>query len=855
MSDQSAFRTWLKRRRQERGLTQEELGEQVGYAGQTIRKIESGRRRPSLQLAMRLAQVLQIAPEEQATWMAMATASTSSEPEAATPLQEEEPPASIVNLPTYLTPFVGREQEQARLASLLNRADCRLVTLLGPGGVGKTRLAVETARTLTGFQDGVTFVALASVAAPMAIIQAIGDALGYTFAGTGELTAQLLGYLNDMNSLLILDNIEHLLDPANETLNLVGQLLSHAPHVALLVTSRERLKLAGEWVMEIGGLAVPQPQAKAMQIVSPALVLFAEHAQRVEQGFRVTPANEAAIATICRLVDGLPLGIELAAAWTRMLSLEEINQELARSLDTAHPSPGMLPPRHHSLRAVVDHSWRLLTDTERRVLCRLSIFQGGFTREAATRVAGANLGLLTNLADKSLLRRGAGGRYDLHEIIRQYAEMRLEEQPAELAAARDQHAAYYMHMAAEREQRLKGADQVAAVAEISAEIDNIRAAWQWASAHSWLNELERAAEVMQWFYEFRSWLQEGVALFAQAIERLRSTAASEHTAAHRQTLARLLGHYGYVAARFGLVAQAHTALAESYGLLAGGQDLIGLSRTLAHQGIVAHWKGNYSEARRLLDQSLSIAITTGDPWTRPLSETWASIVAYATGAYEEAEQLFRAGLAGWRATENPRALVWSITYCSSTLMALGKYQEAQQLLHESLALSYATKDRYGTAMTLHHLGLAAFQQHGLEEAIYFLREALPLLHTIGSWEYARALNDLGAALWQSAAKNEARRAYAQALTASLQLQALLDALQALTGIALLLVHDGKHREALRLAARVLADPASTTPVRRAAAEIQQVAQQHLPAEEAAMIEKRAAALALTTLQAEYGLKA
>jgi predicted ATPase/transcriptional regulator with XRE-family HTH domain len=848
MSDPSTFRTWLKRRRTERGLTQEELGERVGYAGQTIRKIEGGQRRPSLQLALKLAEVLQLSPEEQAAWMSAARAVAEPD-EPATAAQPLRSPRPSPGLPAYLTPFVGRAQEQADLTALLGRPDCRLVSLLGPGGVGKTRLAIETARALPGFADGVAFVSLAPVATPDLIVPAIGDALGVAFSGASDLLAQLSAYLRDRRALLLLDNLEHLLDAAGLTLRLLEQLLAQAPNVSVLATSRERLRLAGEWVLELKGLAASQPGARAQPDAAPALKLFAEHAERVDRAFRLTPENNGAITTICRLVGGLPLGIELAAAWLRLLTLDEIAQELTRDLDAVQLAPHTRPVRHHSLRAVVDHSWQLLSPDERTALRRLAVFQGGFTREAAAQVAEAYLPVLANLADKSLLRRGGSGRYDLHEVIRQYADGLLREQADELGAARGKHAAFYLRLVAEREQRLKGGDQARAVAELSTEIDNIRAAWRWAAAHGPLDELERAAEVLHWFYEFRGWFQEGAAQFGQAVEQLRARGAAD-TAAARRTLGRMLGHYGYHAVRLGVYAPAQAALAESHALLSDRADPIGLGRTLYAQASGARWSGDYAEARRLLDLALALAATTGDRHVRAMCLTVASNVAQAVGEYPEAERLFREALSGWRELGNPRGAVWCLSSCSVTLLALGKHQEAQRLLHESLTLSHATDDRYGAATTLHHLGLAAFQQDDAEAAIYFFREALPLMRSFGNWEHLLALNALAAALWQAGAKDEARRTYADGLAAALAIQAIPEALQAISGLATLLGDSGDHAAALALAARVLADTASRDEARRAAAEQLRLAHAHLSAEQAARIEEQAAARPLATILAE-----
>jgi predicted ATPase/DNA-binding XRE family transcriptional regulator len=849
MSFSSPFRALLRRRRQERGFTQERLAELVGYSAQTIAKIEGGQRRSSPHLAARLAEALQLAPEEQAAWMAAALADAA--PEAAPATDEQAPrPLPALALPAFFTPFVGREREQAELAALLARPDCRLVTLLGPGGVGKTRLAIETGRTIQHFPDGVALVSLAPVSAPALVAQAIGDALGIAFSGAGDLLAQLVSHLREQRSLLILDNLEQLLDPAGVTLGVLELLLAQVPGVTVLATSRERLRFPGEWVLELDGLPVPQVPVSAGLAAAPALRLFAEHAERVDRGFRLTPDNAIAIATICRMVDGLPLGIELAAAWTRALSVDDIARELARGLDGGHPSPRTLPARHQSLRAVVDYSWQLLNAEERDGLCRLSVFRGGFTREAAEQVAGAGLGLLASLVDKSLLRRGPGGRYDLHEIIRQYAGARLQEQADALAAAQRRHAAYYLQLVIGRERQLKGAEQAAATAEIAVEIDNLRAAWPWAAANSLLAELEGAGEVLHWFFEFRSWLQEGAALFAEALELLRPAGPGADRAVFERSFGRLLGHYGYLAMRIGAFAQAQAALSESSALLEAGRDTLGLSRTLCSQAQLVYWRGDLDAAQAYLDRSIALAVASGDRHLFAMGHTVAGQVAHALGADEESERLFRAALDTWRELGNPRGLVWCITSATETFLALGRRDEAEELLRESLVRSYAAGDTGGTASALYNLGLVAFHQDEFAEAIYFLREVLPSIRATSGVQYARASNDLGAALWRAGSTVEARRAYDEALATSVELRVDYEALRALAGLAGLLADAGEHGAALRLAARVLADRASPEDARRAAAEVRRTARAGLSEEEAARIEERAAAVSLEALRTE-----
>ncbi len=847
MGEPSAFGGRLKRLRQDQGLTQDELAELVGCATQTIRKIEGGQRRPSYQMAERLALVLALAPDERAAWMRAARETAEQQP--ATPTSDVSQVAQATSLPTYLTPFVGRERERADLARLLSAPGCRLVTVLGPGGIGKTRLVAEVARGCASFPDGVGFVSLAPVAAPAAIVPAIGEALGFAFAGPSDLEAQLAGYLADKGLLLVLDNLEHLLDEAGLTLGLLGRLLAQAPGLTLLVTSRVRVRLPGEWVIELAGLATPPAGARGRSGDYPALALFLEHAQRSQQSFQLGPENYEAVARICRLVDGMPLALELAAAWVRMLSLEEIGQELGRGL--GHLSPGTLPARHHSLEAVVDHSWSLLSAAERQALRRLSVLQGGFRREAAAQVAEASLAVLVALADKSLLRRAADGRYDLHELIRQYAAARLEEDPAECAAAHARHAAYFAAWLAAREAPLKRAQMAATLAELSAEVDNLRAAWRWSLAHGRAAEVLRGAEALHWFYEFRGWFQEGAAAFLEAAQALRPRRGAPLDAGQACDLGRILAHYGYLASRLGMFEPARAALAESLALLRDGDQPEALSHALMYQGMVAFQMGDYAQARRDLNEGLALGRAASDPWTIAFCEAWGSMVAHALGQYAEAEALFRSSLAAYRALGNPRCIVFCVTFCSVTLVALGKHREAQALLREGLMLSQPTDDPWGMALLLQHLGLVALGQSDAEEAAYLFREALALLRATGNrWEVARALNHLGVALLSLGATPAAGKAHAEALAMALEAQATPEALQALAGLAAQHEREGRLASALGLAERVLVEPALRSETREQAQRLVAALRPRLAPEQIAAAEDWAGEVALIAVAEE-----
>jgi transcriptional regulator with XRE-family HTH domain len=359
-----SFGWWLKQRRKTFDLTQADLARCVGCAVVTIQKIEADERRPSRQMAELLAGCLHIPPADQPTFLKVARAELRLErlaevvPAALPPLPPEAEPRSStsvppLDLPAPPTPLVGREHELAAIVRLLQETSCRLLTLVGPGGIGKTRLAIEAAtHQQAAFAEGVYFVSLAPVSAVEFIIPTIASALAFTFYGPTEPQTQLLNYLRQKRVLLVLDNFEHLLAFPQGT-DLLAELLRHAPALKLLTTSRERLNLQGEWVLEIQGLPVPpNDQGSDLEAYSAAL-LFVQSAQRARVGFVLLPEERPAVARICRLMEGMPLGIELAASWVRSLSCQEIAQESERSLDFLAVSMRDAPARHRSMRAGV----------------------------------------------------------------------------------------------------------------------------------------------------------------------------------------------------------------------------------------------------------------------------------------------------------------------------------------------------------------------------------------------------------------------------------------------------------------------------------------------------------------------
>jgi predicted ATPase len=424
------------------------------------------------------------------------------------------------NLPVQTTPFVGREGELAELHKLVRNPATRLLTILATGGMGKTRLALELAGKLlhpkhgeTLFESGVYFVDLTPLTSAENMVQTVAEAVGYSFQQDDrEARQQLVDYLRDKNTLLIMDNFEHVV--AGRTL--VQDILQAAPLVKVLVTTRERLNLSAETLFILSGMEFPKWETPEDALEYGAVKLFMQSARRVRSDFELAADDLAYVARICRMVQGTPLGILLAASWLETLSPADIAHEISESLDFLEAQMHDLPERQRSLRAVFEYSWNLLTDEERSLFAQMSVFRGGFTREAAQHITGTSLRTLTVMINKSLLRRDSvSGRYDIHELLRQYAEEKLEGS-ADPGAVYSAHSQYYTGLLAQLAPKLKGHGQLEALNVIETDFENIRAAWNWAVKQSDADGVRRALEGLYQFLTFRNRFMDGDQLFRAA---------------------------------------------------------------------------------------------------------------------------------------------------------------------------------------------------------------------------------------------------------------------------------------------------------------------------------------------------
>jgi len=733
-----SFGEWVRRRRKMLDFTRVALADLVACSADMIKKIERDERRPSLQLAELLAKQLQI--PEQVTEKFLQMARGKYVPTLGSPLDlPAAAPAEIIpaNLPQQLTSFIGRVEEVAQIMRLIrDEPTCRLLTLVGPGGIGKTRLALQAAaQAIESFPDGVYFVSLAPLSTAESALPTMADALSFPLSGSNP-KEQLLNYLSKETVLLLLDNFEHLI-PLGVT-DLLSEMIIRAPRIKLLVTSRERLNLQQGWGLEVSGLRFPtgaETEETSLEAYE-GIQLFVERAQRARPDFTLSRENGAYIVRIGQLVRGMPLGLELAATWLRMMTCREITQEIERGLDFLTTSLRDVPERHQSLRAVFEQSWRLLTKEERAVFRKLSVFRGGFRRRAAGRVAGASLPLLSSLVDKSLLRRTRAGRYEIHELLRQYAAENHSEKRDEREQTQNRRADYYLTFLQQRTDDLKREQGKQAIAVITEDIDNVRAAWSWAITQRNIVTLRKAAYGLTLFYDIRGWFPEGEAAFRQAIETL--TVEQELAPdTYNSLMAQMLLGKGWFSVGIGLLEPGQKLLKQSVTLLrqAGPDEQPQVAHALFRLAQSYIFQGDYGEAKKHSEESLTIYTKVGDPWGIGNARWILSVVALYQGAYAETNQLLEENALTLRQLGDHKGLASSIFLLGLVARTRGEYARAERFLEESLQISRSVGHRLGDGYELRELGFLAMALGNYPQAKERMQESLEIFKDLG-WRTA-----------------------------------------------------------------------------------------------------------------------
>jgi len=719
--DARAFGALLKQHRIHAGLTQEELAERAEMSARGVMHLEHGERRPYRDTLLRLIEALALPPAQRDVFTAAARRIGRVTP-------GDLPSASRIALPTPLTPLIGRTREVAEADALLREPEVRLVTLTGPGGTGKTRLALAVASALAdAFADGIAFVSLAALTDPELVLPAVAAARGVT-SGTGEsLMASVCAALRDQQLLIVLDNFEQVVAAAPD----VADLLAACPGVKALVTSRAALRLRGEHEVAVPPLSLPDPRRLpdvAALGAYEAIRLFVARAKEIRPDFALTEENARAVAEICARLDGLPLAIELAAARTRLLPPAALLARLEQSLTVLTGGARDLPTRQPTLRDTIAWSYDLLTPAEQGLVRRLAVFVGGWTMTAAGAVGHAEderaldmLDGMESLVAQSLVRHGEGTdsepRFGMLETIRAFAGEMLTAQ-GEADATAQRHAMYYLALAEEAEPYLAGGPHQAKwLRRMDAEHGNMRAALAWCARHDERAGL-RLAGALGWFWFVRGHLREG----RQWLERALATDGAPEAAPQ----AKALVHLGVLAIHDFDYPAARSALEKSLALSRQIGDERGVAFALFRLGHAMQGEGDDNGARRLWEESLHISSGHGKEWgiVRFITLAFLGGVLLRTGDHARAVALFEESLALGRNLEDAVAIASSLRSLADAAELVGEYERAETLHGESLAHFRAVGHQDGIGLQLTSLGWVALERDADEQARALLAEAL-----------------------------------------------------------------------------------------------------------------------------------
>lgn len=653
------------------------------------------------------------------------------------------------NLPTPQTPFIGRKPEIAKITSWLACENSRLITVVGPGGIGKSRLAVSIAQKQLGrpveeaneaetyafFTDGVFWVPLARVTNGTALVPAIAEAIGLQFE-SGESDAQprpaqqqLLSYLRGKRILLLLDNFEQLLEPseAMAATQTIQHILQRAPHAKLLVTSRERLQLQEEQLFLLDGLTYPDIGESHIDTFT-AVHLFNQTAQRVQPNIDSETIDLATVADICRLLEGSPLAIELAASTMHMLATSDILNTLQESFALLSTSNRHIPERHRSMQATFSTSWRRLSSNLQQLLAQLSIFQNGFTLAAASEVALAQPHQLSSLINQSLLRFDpALKRYDFHELVRQFSAAELAQFSDEIdTAVAAKHATYYLTLFSEQEDALKGAKQFASLDILEREVENGRLAWQWAAQHQ-PEALLPAINATLLFFDLRGRHQEGAELCELANQLLANSGLQ--TPQLPLIRGRLLAWKGCFYATLNEWTACQNTLAESTALLEPiGRDIN--TAFLLLQQSRFQWRGDKETALQLAQQSLNLATHFDDQWLIAECHNLLGRMARAMSQYQSSEHHLSQSLTIRRTIQDQSGLAHTLSHLSLLQMDLGQFEKAFCNAHESLSIYEQTNDLPNIANIYNSLGFICMFAGQLEESSEWFGKSLSIFKGI-----------------------------------------------------------------------------------------------------------------------------
>ena len=631
---------------------------------------------------------------------------------------------STHTLPAELTPFIGRVEELVEIHRLLT--ETRLLTLTGAGGIGKTRLALRAANDLRDeFENGVFFVSLAPISSGKHLVQTIAEAIGFPLSTEVAPIDQLLSYLRRRQLLLVMDNFEHLLGDVD----IVAKILQAAPNVKVIATSREKLKLHGETVLTITGMGISDQNPPNDPREHDAIELFLHSIRRVHPRFDPKADDLRHLAHICRIVEGMPLAIELAAGWMNVLSPKELANEIQRGPDILTSEMRDVPERHHSMRAVFDQSWSLLDQAEREVFMRLSVFRGGFTREAGQAVTGASLQVLAELVNKSFLSHDpASGRFEIHELLRQYAQEQLEKTPENSISAIEAHADFFAKFMQQCWRHLRDHRQKAALTEIEADLENIRTAWRYRVEQVNASQMQMFLNSFWLVYWFRGWNHGGDELFREAVNALSVEHVDEET---ESVKALALAHQGFFKSWLGSADQGYELAKKSVAILEGLDRPFELALALGSLNLAADFLTRYEEAEAAARKMLGIASQQDDKWLLAFTLYKVSVANPPKQDYAEMRRVAQAGTNLFEELGEAVVLISPLVTLGHAVFALGEHAQAREIYLRCLKTSEEVGYRWGTANACKYLGQMALSLNETTEAETYLLRSLKIADEIG----------------------------------------------------------------------------------------------------------------------------
>jgi predicted ATPase/DNA-binding XRE family transcriptional regulator/Tfp pilus assembly protein PilF len=816
----SPFGLLLQRARRAAGLTQEELAERAGVSARAISDLERGcRSRPRSSTLALLAEALHLSPEDRARLEAVSRA-----PAAILPAAPTATPSS--NLPAFLTPLIGRERDEAVVVHLLSQPEVRLVTLTGPPGIGKTRLAVQVAAGLEDdtYPDGARFIELASARDPSLVLPTIAQVIGLRDDGSQPFIEALCSFLRDKRLLLVMDNFEQVVVAAPD----VTALLTACPGLRVLVTSRSPLHVRGEYELSVPPLVVPaavDTSAPPLDDLSQysAITLFVQRARAVKPTFALTPANARAVSEICRRLDGLPLAIELAAAWVKILPPEALLRRLDHRLSVLTGGPQDLPERQRTLERAIDWSYDLLDSGERSLFRRLAVFSDGWTLEALETISGASsasenkpygnvMASLFSLVDKSLVQADehADGepRFRLLETIREYAVGRLEAQ-GEAQAWRRHHAAYYLAFAEAAEPNLAESKPESWLASLGEEQGNLRAALLWARANREVELGLRLACAVCPFWRLRGHYRVGLDWIEEMLALGDRPQARGVTDALR---AKALQGAASLLEPLGAAERAIAFLEESLALRRQLGDAGAVAETLIRLGDVIGNQGDNCRATALLEEALVVSREAGDRRRTADALDQLALLVRNRGDYERAVAMFEEALSLRREMGDRRGIALGLFYLARMASTV-QHDDARAVAWygEALAHFRDLEDAQASASVLMNLGEIALRIGEPSRAMDLFQHSLALFHKMGvTTGIAAALMNMGSIARAQGDGARARELLAEGLRLAWEAHSPRKIAEALEGLAEVACLEGRADYGTRLYGRAAALREATT---------------------------------------------